>query len=513
MPKKLCRNSVGLFFGPNFSRIWFLHGNGISCVLAPMKYLIVLFALLAFPSQGQRLRRLVTFYDSTKVHKHEVYTALVAADTVPQGTYRRFYRTGKLEQQTSFKQGKRDSAYVEFHPSGTRRLETTYRDGIRQGPFKTYYEDGKPAQEGLFENDEPTGELTYYHPDGSIKLRTTLLKGQPNGPLKALYPNGKTQAEINYENGQPNGSVKFFYPNGAVQSEGTFTRGLLSGPYTTRYPNGQIENEVLADKNGRGRYRSYYQSGKLQTEGTYAPAPLVQRPVRNPLGDDLTKRLAPPTGTNNLDGPATSYFESGQIKTKITYRNGVTTGHGLEYFENGHLREETDYSNAGRDRKITRYHDVAGQLAQAEEQYKNSRPTGTWREFYPDGKTPRKTETYGPNGRLLGERLTYFESGQVQSRQPYLNGFMAGVGQEYFPSGKMRKETTYVRSMIQGPFRELLEDGSLAVSGQYRNSRQSGVWTYYKEDGKTVARTVTYRNGTPVEAGAKPKAKAPAKRR
>ena len=482
-----------------------------------MKYLLpFLLLMLALPSQGQRLRRFVTYYDTLKTTKREVYSALIAGDTVPQGTYKRFYRNGKLEQQTSFRQGKRDSAYVEFYPTGTRRLETTYHDGIRQGPFKTYYEDGKPAQEGMFENDEPNGELTYYHPDGSVKLRTTLVKGQPNGPLKALYPNGKTQAEINYENGQPNGTVRFLYPDGAVQSEGSFTRGLLSGPYKTYYPNGQIEKEVLADKNGRGRYRSYYASGKLQTEGTYAPAPLAQRPVRNPLGDDMTKRVAPPTGTNNLDGPATSYFESGQIKTKITYRNGVPTGHGLEYFENGHLREETDYSNAGRDRKITRYHDVAGQLTQAEEQYKNNRPAGTWREFYPDGKTPRKTETYGASGRLLGERLTYFESGQVQSRQPYLNGFMAGIGQEYFSSGKVRKETTYVRSMIQGSFRELREDGTLAVSGQYRNSRQSGVWTYYKDDGQAVARTVTYRNGQQVTDPVKqPKAKpkAPVRRK
>ncbi|WP_046242759.1 toxin-antitoxin system YwqK family antitoxin [Hymenobacter terrenus] len=479
-----------------------------------MKYLLPFFLLLlALPSQAQKLRRLVTFFDSTKVYKREVYTALVAADTVPQGTYKRFYRSGKLEQQTSFTQGKRDSAYVEFHPTGTRRLEATYRDGIRQGPFKTYYDDGHVAQTGFFENDEPTGELIYYHPNGEVRLRTTLAKGQPNGPLKALYPDGKTQAEIGYVDGQPNGAVKFYYPNGVVQSEGSFTRGLLSGPYKTYYPNSQIEVEVLADKNGRGRYRSYYPSGKLQTESTYAAAPLVQRPVKNQLGDDLTKRVAPPTGTANLDGPATSYFESGQIKTKITYRNGVPNGHGLEYFENGNLREDTDYSNNGRDRKITRYHDVAGQLAQAEEQYKNNRPAGTWREFYPDGKTPRKTETYGPSGRLVGERLTYFENGQVQSRQPYLNGFMAGIGQEYFPSGKVRKETTYVRSMLQGPFRELREDGTLAVNGLYRNSKQSGVWTYYKEDGQTVDRTVTYRNGTPVQVNTKPKAKPAVKRK
>jgi len=482
-----------------------------------MKYLLPFLLLfsLALPSHGQRLRRLVTYFDSTKVHRREVYSALVAADTVPQGTYRRYYRNGQLEQQTSFAQGKRDSAYVEFHPTGTRRLEATYRDGIRQGPFKTYYNDGRVAQAGFFENDEPSGELTYYHPGGEVRLRTTLAKGQPNGPLKALYPDGKTQAEISYENGQPSGAVKFYYPNGAVQSEGSFTRGLLSGPYKTYYPNSQVETEVLADKSGRGRYRSYYPSGKLQTEGTYAPAPLVQRPVKNPLGDDLTKRVAPPTGTNNLDGPATSYYESGQIKTRLTYRNGVPTGHGLEYFEHGNLREDTDYSNGGRDRRITRYQDAPGKLAQAEEQFKNNRPAGTWREFYPDGKTPRKVETYGPAGRLVGERLTFFESGEVQSRQPYLNGFMAGVAQEFFASGKLRKETTYVRNVLLGAFRELREDGTTAVSGQYRNGRQSGVWTYYQADGTAVERTVTYRNGVPVDPVNKPKAKPrpPLKRR
>jgi antitoxin component YwqK of YwqJK toxin-antitoxin module len=243
----------------------------------------------------------------------------------------------------------------------------------------------------------------------------------------------------------------------------------------------------------------------------------VQRAVKNPLGDDLTKRVAPPTGTASLDGPATSYFETGQVKSKVTYRNGVPTGKGLEYFANGNVREETDYGNAGRDRRITRYHDGPGKLKMAEEQFKNNRPAGTWREYYPDGKTPRKTESYGPTGRLAGERLTYFDNGQVQNRQPYVNGFLTGVGQEYFGSGKLRKEATYVRNLLAGPFRELREDGTLAVSGQYKNGKQSGEWTYYKEDGQAVDRTVTYRDGRPLPAGGgakpKPKPKPPIKRR
>ena len=83
-------------------------------------------------------------------------------------------------------------------------------------------------------------------------------------------------------------------------------RGLLAGPYKTYYPTGQLETEVQADASGRGGYRSYFPSGKLQTESTYAPAPVVQRAVRNPLGDDLAKRVAPTTSGTWLAKEATS---------------------------------------------------------------------------------------------------------------------------------------------------------------------------------------------------------------
>lgn len=467
-----------------------------------MKYLIFLFALLALPASAQKLRRFVTYYDSLKTAKREVYTAVVAGDTVPQGTYRRYYRNGKLEQQTSFADGKRDSAYVEFHPTGTRRLETTYRGGVRQGPFKTYYENGKVAQEGTFENDEPSGALTYYHPTGEVKLKTTLAKGQPNGAMRQLYTDGKPQADITYLDGQPEGAVKFYYPNGQVQSEGTLHKGLLSGPYKTYYPTGQLETEVLADASGRGRYRSYYPSGKLQTEGTYAPAPVVQRAVRNPLGDDLAKRVSPTAGTANLDGPATSYYENGQVKTKTTYRLGVPTGRAQEFSDAGKLTRETDYTNAGRDRKVVRY-GPAGPLPLAEETYKSNHATGTWRTFFPNSKQAQSVAIHNPAGKLTGEQLTYFPDGKVASRLVYENGFATGLGLENYPSGKLKTETTYAHGLKAGPYRQLREDGTLAVRGAFRNGKGTGVWSYFGPDGVAVESRKTFQNGLEVAPGSR----------
>ena len=232
-----------------------------------------------------------------------------------------------------------------------------------------------------------------------------------------------------------------------------------------------------------------------------------ERQVRNPLGDDLTKRVAPRPGTAALDGLATSYYVSGKVRSKTTYHLGVPTGHALGYFESGLLREEIDYANAGRDRRVVRYYDAAGQPRQAEEQYRNNRPTGTWREFYPDGKTPRQLEAYGATGKLSGERLTYFENGQVQTRQLFdpATGLQTGAGQEFYPGGQLRKEGTYLRGILAGPYQERHEDGSPATTGQYKNGKQSGDWVYYRADGRGIERQVTYRDGRPQGSGSRPK--------
>ncbi|RZK33846.1 MAG: hypothetical protein EOO61_14580, partial [Hymenobacter sp.] len=144
------------------------------------------------------------------------------------------------------------------------------------------------------------------------------------------------------------------------------------------------------------------------------------------------------------------------------------------------------------------YYDAPGQPRQAEEQYKNNRSAGTWREFYPDGKTPRQVENYAATGKLTGERVTYFDTGKVQTRQLFdINGLQTGLGQEYYASGQARKEANYLKGILVGQFQEFHEDGSPAVTGLYKNGKQSGDWTYYKADGHSIERQVTYRDGKP----------------
>ena len=114
-----------------------------------MRHFLFLLLVLPLAAHAQRSQRVITYFDSTKTRPREIFRALVARDTVMQGPYKRFYRSGRLEAQTRYTDGKRDSVYIEFHANGDRRLEATYREGIRQGPFKTYYEGGKIGVTGI----------------------------------------------------------------------------------------------------------------------------------------------------------------------------------------------------------------------------------------------------------------------------------------------------------------------------------------------------------------------------
>ncbi|QNP52079.1 hypothetical protein H9L05_19665 [Hymenobacter qilianensis] len=124
-------------------------------------------------------------------------------------------------------------------------------------------------------------------------------------------------------------------------------------------------------------------------------------------------------------------------------------------------------------------------------------PAGTWRTFYPDGKQVQTQETY-VNGRLAGEKLTYYPTGAMKTKLLYENGRPTGLGQEFYASGKLKSETTYVKGLKVGAYRQLREDGTPEVTGAFRNNKETGVWTYFGPDGKTIKQKKTFRNGEEV---------------
>lgn len=174
-------------------------------------------------------------------------------------------------------------------------------------------------------------------------------------------------------------------------------------------------------------------------------------------------------------------------------------------------------------------------------QFKNNKPYGTFRYFFPDGKI--KTEllyegetgikarckAYHPSGELLalGNFINekrdsiwqFFDiAGNMIREETYLKNKLNGVSKTFYPGGKLCEEIQYRDSIPQGSLVQYFENGkkkllgeqvdglyhgsfiqwhpngNKSAEGTYAAGIKSGTWKYYHEDGRTRF-LETYKNG------------------
>lgn len=131
-----------------------------------------------------------------------------------------------------------------------------------------------------------------------------------------------------------------------------------------------------------GKYRDYYNSGRLQNEGNLV--------------------------NGKLDGELKVYFKNGIIKSVSRYRNGVLHGAWNDYYKNGALMQTREF-NEGRMLRTGKIFFINGQVRHELREKKNTRfdSSLTW---YSTGKLKSikvtRTETFFPSKKE--EDLNYY---------------------------------------------------------------------------------------------------------
>jgi len=123
----------------------------------------------------------------------------------------------------------------------------------------------------------------------------------------------------NYVDGVLHGEEKSYYQSGKLRSVGSFKRGILDGIVTGYYEDGTIQVRATYD-NGvkQGRVIHYYPNGTKQVESFYT--------------DD------------KFDGVRTTWYENGNVMKSIPYSNGMVHGTLETYYESGGIFEEVEYN-------------------------------------------------------------------------------------------------------------------------------------------------------------------------
>ncbi len=179
--------------------------------------LILLFLLLAFPGQAQKIERGYDYYWKETTSPPRVYAFIEKKDSV---WHMKAY----------------------FLPEKSMAREANYRDDsckIKHGSFTEYYPTGRVKSQGMFINDREEGVWLRYHQNGMMRDSATYKQGQLAGLRLGWHETGDISDSCLFDN-NGNGMAVMWAPDGSPSRVGGYTGGKMQGQWKILKPGGKV---------------------------------------------------------------------------------------------------------------------------------------------------------------------------------------------------------------------------------------------------------------------------------
>lgn len=348
-------------------------------------------------------------------------------------------------------QGKMQGEWVYYHPNGTVREKSNYRNDVLEGLSEFWYDNGERRTVMHYTAGKLNGEFEEYSFHGGLETRGNYLNGKPNGPITIYHDNDAVQYETSYLNGKLNGDLRSYYNNGKVASEVKLTAGKKNGPAKDYYRNGTLQSEG-AYKNDMqsGTWKEYYSDGQLAREGTY----------KTP---------------GKREGVWKEYHRNGKLVREASYKAGLLNGVMKEYAETGELVNERVYKS---DKLVkATYYNLKGKVLA---EYNITKARTEVKEYYPDGTVAAEGDYL--DGKRDGQWTMYSENGGWKiAHINYYDDEYDGRMKYYHANGKVMFETTYKMGVEHGYRKSFYLNGEIESEGWVQSDMKQGDWYEYNE--------------------------------
>ena len=364
--------------------------------------------------------------------------------------------------------------------------------------------DGKCIQKGYYSNKElayikegkltenldvlANGKYTEYYKNGKIKIQGNYKEGRRNGEFKTFLKNSKSAGSVIYKDGKIIKStlIKSMKDNASF-SPISYVNYDLDTSYSigkVDFPNKLLKTYYMYNKKGvlNGDSIKYYEEGNIKS--------II--PFKN----------------NIVDGLTISYYENGNIKEEVHYKNDKMNGEAKSYDENGKLNGRTIFKDDIKlEEEVHKENEILKNTFKNGEVVKQDicSPNGTLKErrvlngnemeystFYQNGNVKQKILT--KNKVIIKEQL-YARNGNIM-----LNSFFSMDGKpikevfEYYPDGKLFRKITSINEMLDGDYLEYYANGNLKNKAFFKNDKQEGEYIAYYKNG-AIMQKVLYKNG------------------
>lgn len=236
-------------------------------------------------------------YQVSEVPMEAPIEGFEAIDKNFNGIKRNYYKSGLLESETSWKDGKLNGISKAYSEDGTLKKESTFKD-MKLITEKTYYEIGELKDEIIFNDNNKTRIHTTYKKNGDLEIEKiytdnilssmkhygrlgvliseeAFKKGITNR-IKKYSTTGQLESEFNFENetGFNNGNYtkKRFHATGELLSEENYKNNIRNGMLKIYSITGELEVEINFI-NGKAKSGLYYNNdgsiGKQMTNAHF----------------------------------------------------------------------------------------------------------------------------------------------------------------------------------------------------------------------------------------------------
>jgi antitoxin component YwqK of YwqJK toxin-antitoxin module len=335
----------------------------------------------------------------------------------------------------SYHQGKLDQLYIDkvlecnFFPNGKLMSEKLISNTSLMPFARYYYMNGTIRKIGFQNVDNQIYNSLHFKNDGSFHFASSSFYNKPDTLLPATYlissitnaAGGNLKENIFYSDSIKNGAYTIFYNNGKVYAKMNFTDDLPDGDFVFYHPeNGDTLLFARFSKGLlNGPWLEKFGGKKVWLRGAYCHQKMC--------------------GTWTRNQPNGMAYEIRRYNKKSGQSAAIT-----EFYPNGNLKTSNDYETGAYENR-----DEKGNIIT--------------RSIVIDGMNKEiQSETYYPNTSILKSRNRYknniqdgytesfYQSGKLQSKMPYVNGKRNGTYYEYFENGDLKRMSTWEEDKLEG---------------------------------------------------------------
>ena len=186
-----------------------------------------------------------------------------------QGHWKEFYKTGEVQAEGNYQDGKREGNWLFFLPNKTIEVSGSYnKKGNKIGEWKWFYPNGQLMMVAHYTKGILDGEFVEYDETGEIVSKGDYVDGAEEGHW--YYRNGTAYEEGDYYDGMRTGLWKSWYDAEHIFSEIEYDQDLMNGKYTLYYDNNNIKRTGTYIQGEReGVWYDYTDNGTLSLTTLY----------------------------------------------------------------------------------------------------------------------------------------------------------------------------------------------------------------------------------------------------